>query len=212
MPKNKRLKYERVKGLPNVTLAMEGAAPPKPYPWCDQRYAGLPVTLELGCGKGEHSLAFAAADSGRLFVGMDYKSHRLCVGAEDALVRGLGNVLFVCGRAERIREFFVPHSLAEIWLTFPDPLLKNRKAKARLSAPAFLDAYADLLRPGGRVHLKTDSRRFIDYTRESVLRWGGRVVVDREANWADPGHAVSAYEKAALSKGKAITYLVFALG
>mgnify|MGYP000109070052 FL=1 len=218
MPKNKRQKFERVRHLPNVTLSEETVAPsPQAFPWNQPRYAGMQRILELGCGKGEHSLAFAAASPQKLCVGVDYKSHRMCVGAEKALARGLGNVFFLRTRVERIREFFPPHSIDEIWLTFPDPLWKNRKSMQRLTAAPFLNDYANLLVPGGSVHLKTDSQRFFRFSCESVRRWGGRVTAMRE-NVYDGGPdspvavgAVSAYERAALSRGAAIRYLEFTL-
>ena len=218
MPKNKRLKFERVGRLPNVTLTDDPApAADGPWPWEDDRFAGMPMLLELGCGKGEHSLAFAAADPRRLCVGVDTKSHRICVGAETAIARGLANVHFLRARVENLRSFFAAGAIDAIWLTFPDPQIKNRTVNRRLSAPSFLDAYAALLRSGGRVHLKTDSVRFCDYTRQSVLRWGGRVVAACEDIHAagEPSHralaATSAYEADALAKGRPIRYLAFTL-
>lgn len=218
MPKNKRQKFERVRHLPNVTLAPETTVPPSlAFPWNHLRYAGMQRILELGCGKGEHSLVFAAASPQKLCVGVDYKSHRMCVGAEMALARGLGNVLFLRARVERIRAFFPPHSIDEIWLTFPDPLWKHRKSMQRLTAGPFLDDYATLLVPGGSVHLKTDSQRFFRFSCESVRRWGGRVtamsenVHDAGPDAMDAAGAVSAYERAALTRGAAIRYLAFSL-
>ena len=108
MPKNKLLKYERVKRLPNVTFSVFGESPsPWSYPWYDERYADMEKVLELGCGKGEYSLAFAAANSRQFCVGVDCKSHRMCVGAEKAIADGLDNVHFLRARIERIMEFFV---------------------------------------------------------------------------------------------------------
>jgi tRNA (guanine-N7-)-methyltransferase len=218
MPKNKLQKYQRVKNLPNVTFSVFGESPsPSSYPWYEQRYAGMQKVLELGCGKGEYSLAFAAADQGKLCVGIDCKSHRMCVGAEKALAEGLENVHFLRSRIERIREFFVEHSIHEIWLPFPDPHPKNRAIKCRLSAAPFLDAYADLLMPGGIVYLKTDSRLLYNYTRKSVERWGGRVVADSgDIHGADYGllgacGVVSAYENAARLRGATIKSMAFKL-
>lgn len=174
--------------------------------------------LELGCGKGEHVLAFAAANSGRLYVGVDCKSHRICVGAEKAIQDNLGNVLFLHARIERIQDFFEAHAISEIWLTFPDPYPKTQTIKFRLTAAPFLDAYAHLLVPGGIVHLKTDSDLFYDYTRESVKRWGGRIINASDNIHADgsgspgAGAVVSAYESDARSRGETIKYIAFRLG
>jgi len=220
MPKNKRQKYERVRHLPNVTI-IEADEPPLPeaYPWHRMAAAGSQTVLELGCGKGEYSLALAAANPNDLFVGVDYKSHRICAGAEKALATGLGNVHFLRTRIERLREFFRPHSINAIWLTFPDPHVKNRKTKCRLTAAPFLDAYADVLVPEGRVHLKTDSARFYEYSMEKVRQWGGHVVAFSEdlfgsllgGGAAAKPKPISAYEKTALSRGAAIKMLTFSL-
>jgi tRNA (guanine-N7-)-methyltransferase len=218
MPKNKRQKYQRVKSLPNVTVTERDSYPPSEvFPWYENRYDGMRRVLELGCGKGEHSLAFAAANSNTLFVGVDRKSHRICVGAETAIALGLENVQFLRARIEMIETFFTKQSIDEIWLTFPDPHPKLRTSHLRLSAPAFLDTYAQLLMPGGKVHLKTDSDLLFDYTCESVDRWGGRVVVasdnlhvlDNDRMGAR--EVVSAFEHAARSQGETIKYLAFEL-
>ncbi|WP_372681890.1 tRNA (guanosine(46)-N7)-methyltransferase TrmB [Desulfosarcina sp.] len=218
MPKNKLLKYERVKRLPNVTFSVLGESPsPGSYPWHDERYQGMQKVLELGCGKGEYSLALAAANPRKLCVGIDFKSHRICVGAEKALAQGLENVHFLRARIERIGEFFLKRSIHEIWLTFPDPHPKHRTVKSRLSSPSFLDAYANLLLPGGTVYLKTDSDLLYDYTRESVRRWGGsQVKISNSAHGSDcstsgTGEVVSAYEQAARSRGADIQFMAFKL-
>ncbi len=223
MAKTKLHKYERVKHLPNVIFSQFGVSKcPGSYPWNEDRYNGMERVLELGCGKGEYSLAFAAANSNRLYVGIDSKSHRICVGAEKAIARGLENLFFFRVRIERIQEFFLKHSIHEIWLTFPDPHLKKRAIKNRLSASPFLDTYAQLLIPGGIVHLKTDSEMLYNYTRESLGLWGGQVVAastdihgDDNCGPDDRGFGardiVSTFENAARSKGESIKYLAFTL-
>ncbi len=218
MAKNKRHKYERVKHLPNVSFSVFG----RPgvfctYPWYHDRYKDTKTILELGCGKGEHSLALAAANPYKLYVGIDYKSHRICVGAEKALEQGLENLFFLRARIERITEFFIKQSIDEIWLTFPDPHLKNREIKSRLSAAPFLDLYAHLLVPKGVVHLKTDNDQFFKYTRECVNNWGGHVVEvlenlhKKDYCESSGNNIVSTFESKALSKGLAIKYMAFTL-
>lgn len=218
MPKNKLKKYARVRQLPNVTFAGFGVSPPPgSYPWDAEGFAGMGKVLELGCGKGEHALAFAADDPERLYVGVDCKSHRICVGAEAALDRGLPNILFLHTRIERIREFFKARFIDEIWLTFPDPYPKNQTVKFRLTAGPFLNTYEHLLVPGGTLHLKTDNGPFFNFSRESVEARGGRILSVADDLHADgsgpPGatHVVSAYEQAARARGKTIKYMAFRL-
>ncbi|MCP3874899.1 MAG: tRNA (guanosine(46)-N7)-methyltransferase TrmB [Desulfobacteraceae bacterium] len=218
MPKSKRHKYERVKQLPNVTFSEFGISQsPYLYPWYDNRYESMEKVLELGCGKAEHSLAFAADNPGNLYVGIDSKSPRICVGAEKAMDKGLENIFFLRAHIERIEQFFIEHSIHQIWLTFPDPHPKNRSIKNRLSAPQFLDAYASLLIPGGTVFLKTDSELFYTYTQKSVELWGGRVIAKSDNIHEADDHPlyarniVSAFEKAARLNGSPIKYLAFQL-
>lgn len=218
MPKNKHLKFQRVKDLPNVTITGWTPCPAhEEYPWDHTRYFGMKRWLELGCGKGEHSLAFAAANPGTLCVGVDRKSHRICVGAETAIAMGLENLHFLRAHIERLESFFAKHSIDEIWLTFPDPHPKHRMSHRRLTAPSFLDVYAKLLIPGGKVNLKTDSDLLVDYTCEAVRQWGGQVVAmadDRDAAGCAPIAApgvVSAFEHIARAKGRTIKYVTFGL-
>jgi len=228
MAKTKLHKYERVRHLSNVIFSEFGESkPPLSYPWHDKKYKGMEIVLELGCGKGEHTIAFGAADKSRLFVGIDSKSHRICTGAEKAIFQGLENVIFLRARIERIQDFFQAHSINEIWLTFPDPHTKNRSIKNRLSAPFFLNAYANLLIPGGTVHLKTDSDLLYNYTMESVALWGGQVISDVHDLHKTDTHGidtceiddlnfgastiVSTFESRARSNGASIKYMVFRL-
>lgn len=218
MAKNKLHKFERVKHLSNVTLSLSGESKaPVSYPWHAARYHGMKRILELGCGKGEHSLAFAADNPQGLYVGVDSKSHRICVGAEKANAAGLENIHFLRARVEDIGEFFEARSIHEIWLTFPDPHLKKRRIKHRLSSPSFLEVYRHLLVPQGRVMIKTDSDILYSYTRESVALFGGQIVAetdntDRTGFFTScAGDMVSAFEKAARSKGNIIKYMSFTL-
>lgn len=220
MPKIKRKRSERVNALPNVVIedhntGLNGVEPI--YPWCTSAYSNMKTILELGCGKGEHSLGFAAADPNCLCIGVDLKSHRLCVGAEKAIKNGLNNIFFFRARIEEISTFFPAGAVHEIWLTFPDPHPKQRGIKHRLSASHFLNQYARLLVPGGQVHLKTDSPLLYTYTRESVDYWGGRVLEETQDLYSENGigkkarQTVSAFESKALEKDKPIRYLAFTL-
>jgi tRNA (guanine-N7-)-methyltransferase len=218
MAKNKLIKYERVKSLPNVIFSEFGeTVSPLSYPWYEARHDGMTKVLELGCGKGEHSLAFALETPSKLCIGIDSKSHRICSGAEIAIGQGLENIYFLRAHIERIEEFFTAHSIDEIWLTFPDPHPKKRSIKSRLTSPSFLDAYSKLLVPGGTVFLKTDSGLLYDYTQQSVEQWGGKIV-EKSDNMHDSrgitqsaGDVVSAFEKKALKKEITIKYLAFQL-
>jgi tRNA (guanine-N7-)-methyltransferase len=137
--------------------------------WNDDMFAKpQPIVLELGCGKGDYTIALARRHPEMNFIGVDIKGARLWKGAKEATQDVLGNVAFLRTRIEFIDAFFGPGEVSEIWLTFSDPQLRGSE-NARLTSPLFLQRYSRFLRPGGIVHLKTDSRFLYEYT-SSVIR------------------------------------------
>lgn len=214
MAKTKHLKYHRVRHLPNVFLPEEGL---EDLPWKSGGADGRDMILELGCGKGEHALALAGVHAHRLVVGLDIKSHRLCSGAEAALARGLDNVFFLRADVGTLALWFAPGSVCDIWIPFPDPHPKQREIKHRLTAPGFMALYARLLKPGGRVHVKTDSDLFYAYTLGTVQDWGGAIDARTQDLYGegqeDRGVAgiTSAFGQKALDQGRTIKYLRFTL-
>ena len=127
-----------------------------------------PIVLELGCGKGDYTIALARRHPEMNFIGVDIKGARLWKGAKEATRESMGNVAFLRTRIEFIDAFFGPDEVSEIWLTFSDPQLRGSE-NARLTSPLFLQRYSRFLKPGGIVHLKTDSRFLYEYT-QSVVR------------------------------------------
>ena len=132
--------------------------------WNEKMFAkAQPIVLELGCGKGEYTIDLAQRNPQFNYIGVDIKGARLWKGAKYATEHSLGNVAFLRTRIEFITAFFAPGEVSEIWLTFSDPQMKSENS--RLSSPLFLDRYRSFLRPGGIVHLKTDSRFLHEYTK-----------------------------------------------
>ena len=127
-----------------------------------------PIVVELGCGKGDYTIALARRHPEMNFIGVDIKGARLWKGAKEATEESMGNVAFLRTRIEFIDAFFGPGEVSEIWLTFSDPQLRGSE-NSRLTSPLFLRCYSHFLNPGGIVHLKTDSRFLYEYT-QSVIR------------------------------------------
>ena len=128
-------------------------------------FSGKPekdLVLELGCGKGEYTVALAERNPGKNYIGVDIKGARLWKGAKYVTEQGIPNAAFLRTRIEFITAFFAPGEVSEIWLTFSDPQIRSENS--RLSSPLFLERYRQFLRPGGIVHLKTDSRFLFEYT------------------------------------------------
>jgi tRNA (guanine-N7-)-methyltransferase len=131
-----------------------------------------PLTLELACGKGEYAVGLGRMHPERNFLGVDVKGNRIYIGAKQALTEGLGNVAFLRTQIDKIAEYFAPGEVSEIWLTFPDPQLRISRMKKRLTHPRYLRMYQQFLRPGGYIHLKTDSPVLYRFTKKVIGMYG----------------------------------------
>ncbi len=175
-----------------------------------------PIVLELGCGKGEYTIALAERDPQRNYIGIDIKGARMWRGAKSATLNGMENVGFLRTRIEFISSFFAEGEVDELWITFPDPQLKTRRAKKRLTAPTLLSLYAKMLSDEGRINLKTDSQHLYNYTAEVIRRFNLPIFVSNDdiygSGYADEVLSVkTAYEAMFLRRGLPITYTQFSL-
>jgi tRNA (guanine-N7-)-methyltransferase len=176
-----------------------------------------PIVLELGCGKGEYTIALAEKYSDRNFLGIDIKGARLWTGARIINERNIRNAAFLRTRIEFINAFFDKGEIHEIWITFPDPQLKKRRNKKRLTGSIFLNYYRRLLIGNGCIHLKTDNTILFEYTRDLVNYNHLEVVYatnDLYKTQELPDQILSVqthYEKQFLEQGMTIKYICFRL-
>ena len=149
--------------------------------------APRPIVLELGCGKGEYTIDLAQRNPAFNYIGVDIKGARLWKGAKYATQHGLGNVAFLRTRIEFITAYFASGEVSEIWLTFSDP--QFRSENSRLTSPLFLERYRSFMKPGGIVHLKTDSMFLHQYSRAVAERNGLRILGCTEDLYGTPREA-----------------------
>lgn len=176
-----------------------------------------PIVLELGCGKGEYTVGLARRFADKNFIGVDIKGARMFTGASQAIAEKLDNVAFLRTNIELIEHFFAPGEVDEIWITFPDPQMK--KTRKRLTSTRFLGLYRQILRDGGRVHLKTDSPFLYTYTREMAAANAIAPAVDTADLYGCEIDGVDTdilgiktfYEQQWLDRGLTIKYFAFDL-
>lgn len=177
-----------------------------------------PIVLELGCGKGEYSVGLAKHFPKKNFIGVDIKGARMFIGAKEALENNMLNVAFLRTKIDFIQDYFAENEVDEIWLTFSDP--QPKKPRKRLSSPLFINRYRQIMKPGGIVHMKTDSDILFEYTEEQIkennyecleLTWDlyGSLPETIDPQTRDIFHIKTHYEQLFTAKGSVIKYCKF---
>ncbi len=212
MSRQKTYKYEWAEKLENVIQS------PKPFfsickgNWNQQYFKNEnKLVIELGCGRGEYTNGLGTLFPNLNFVGIDIKGDRLAAAGREADTLKLNNVGFLRIQIQFIEDFFAPNEIDEIWITFPDPRMKDRDEKKRLTFPFYLEKYLRLLKPNGIIHLKTDSEPFFDYSMEQFRLYGLLVLAETknlyESEWNDDHFGIKTrFEKIWFEKGYSINY------
>ena len=104
-----------------------------------------PIVLELGCGKGEYTVGLAEKFPEKNYIGIDIKGARFWRGAKSALEMNLSQVAFLRTQVELVDQLFAQNEVHEIWITFPDPQIKYKRTKHRLTNHEFLEKYKQIL-------------------------------------------------------------------
>ncbi|MCH5228572.1 MAG: tRNA (guanosine(46)-N7)-methyltransferase TrmB [Muribaculaceae bacterium] len=216
MGKNKLKKFAEIEQLecvlqyPRERIVAEGF--PFKGEWHSLFGNSNPIVLELGCGKGEYTVALAKRESKKNFIGIDIKGARLWSGAKTVTAEKISNAKFLRTEIENLHEIFDSGEVEEIWITFPDPQMQ--KVRKRLTSTGFIMRYGGFLKPKGRIHLKTDSPFLYEYTRRLVMKNNLEVKEDTAdlygSGLADPVKSIKTfYESQWLARGKTIKYISF---
>ena len=168
-----------------------------------------PIVLELGCGRGEYTVGLAKLYPYKNFIGVDIKGARMWAGAKQAEEESLPNVAFLRTNIENIISFFSAGEIEEIWITFCDPQMK--KATKRLTSTYFMARYQQIMREGGKIHLKTDSPFLYTYSREMIRVNSYSLLADTENHYDDAKALRTYYEQQWLDRGMSIKYLSWQL-
>lgn len=219
MGKDKIRRFAAIKEYSNVFEPVIGEEYEMKGKWRSDYFKNEnPIILELGCGKGEYSVGLAKHFPEKNFIGADIKGARMYIGATEALEEGLGNVAFLRTKIDFINQSFAENEVDEIWLTFSDP--QPNKPNKRLSSVPFMERYRKLLKPGGIVHMKTDSDLLFHFTEEEIkankyelleLTWDlyGELPENIDPKTKEIFHIKTHYEKMFTAKGSVIKYCKF---
>jgi len=211
--KDKLRKFSEINTFPNVYQLEEGKV--LKGRWAAHHFKNdHPVVLELACGKGEYALNLARMFPEKNFIGLDIKGNRLWRGAKTGIEEGVSNLAFLRIQIEDIMAYFAEGEIDEIWITFADPQPREGHERKRLTSPRFLTQYRHLLKPGGKVNLKTDNDGLYAYTCEMVAEHQLKTHKSTDNLYASPfaDEVLSIkthYERIYLKRDKTINYIQF---
>lgn len=176
-----------------------------------------PIIVELGCGKGEYTVALAQQNPDKNYIGIDIKGARFWRGAKTAVDENLPNVAFIRTQIELVDFIFGKNEVSEIWITFPDPQIKYKRTKHRMTNIDFLKKYNAILKADGIINLKTDSEFMHGYTlgllhgQEHDVLYANHDVYKNGGAPKEVTGIQTFYENQYLEVDKAITYIKFRL-
>ncbi len=221
MGKDKLKRFAAIKTFANVYEPVMGEPFALKGKWRQEVFGNNnPIILELGCGKGEYAVGMGQHYPDQNFIGVDLKGNRIYIGAKEALELELKNVAFLRTRIDFILAYFETGEIDEIWLTFSDP--QPKKSRKRLSSPIFTARYKQILKPGGIIHMKTDSDVLFDDTLEQIEEHSHEMLAcypdlyanlpeDLDQQTKEIFHIKTYYEEFFSKRGHVIKYCKFRL-
>lgn len=169
------------------------------------------IYVELGCGKGTFTAGTAEANPEVLIVAVERVPDAMVMAMEKACQMELSNVRFIDMDAALIEDVFEDGEIDRLYINFPDPWPKSHDAKHRLTAPGFLRKYADVLKPGGQIHYKTDNDPLFEWSEEKFREEGWEISeLDRDLHANGPRGIMTDYEAKFYAQGITINRLVAA--
>lgn len=175
-----------------------------------RKYPGFrELRLEIGCGKGTFTVETAKKEPDILMIALEKEQNAMVMAMEKVLSAGLNNVIFIDGDAAKLSEMFAPGEISLIYLNFSDPWPKSRDAKFRLTAPAFLRSYSDVLPIGGELRFKTDNAPLFEWScgMLSSEGWNLRELTD-DLHANGPVGVMTDYELRFYAEGKKINRVI----
>ncbi len=211
MGQKKLLRFNAIKTFANVLEYPENMQ----GQWKRHFKNNQPIILELACGKGEYTVGLAKMFTDKNFIGVDVKGNRIYIGAKKCLDENFSNAAFLRTQIGMLPQYFEKNEVLEIWITFPDPQLRTSRAKKRLTHPIFLRHYQQILKPGGFIHLKTDSPVLYAFTKKVIDLYGLTCAEEYDNVYEQTNSEVlkikTHYESLDIAQSNRIFYLRFSL-
>jgi len=128
---------------------------------------GREIRIEVGFGSGRHLLHQAKLHPDVLFIGIEIHKPSIEQVLKQINIQKLDNLLLLDYDARLFLEL-VPSNLAgRIYVHFPVPW--DKKPHRRVIGEAFITESIRVLKPGGKLELRTDSDNYFAYSFETFM-------------------------------------------
>jgi len=184
---------------------------PWPTDWTALFGADRPLVLEIGFGYGQFLQHLARTKPDANVIGLEIANQ--CLDAAERAIdrKHLTNVRVIQSMAETaLHHLFIPNSLSEVHINFPDPWFKKRHGHRRLIQRDTLDVLVSRLQPGAMLYLATDIIEYAEMSAE-LLRETSGLDNTFSTDWVNdmPGRVVTKYEGRAQRDGRACYYFAY---
>lgn len=166
-----------------------------------------PLEVELGAGRGDFIIDYAALHPGRDFLAVELAASVARVMAIRIGRRGLHNVRVARMDARTLINLMLPDaSLSACHVYFPDPWLTLSQQKHRMFSPGFARRLRRVLAHGAKVHVATDVEPYAAEISAMLMEAGFRRI-----EVPAPGARLSGFGLKYLAQGKPVFAGSFAL-
>ncbi len=172
-----------------------------------------PLHLEIGSGKGEFLSQYAPLHPEWNFLGLEAADKRIRNILKKINPERHPNVRLVRMMVdEKISELLPRESVACVYIQHPDPWPKRRHHKRRLFQPDFLEALAEVMKPGAELHIATDHKEYSLWIAEMMLKQEEYVSLQNEVIQSSPSlqdHVATWYETEQRRLGYEPNFMLF---
>ena len=135
------------------------------------------IQIEIGFGSGRHLLHQAKSNPNIQFIGLEIHYPSIEQLLKQLEIQNITNVLVVNYDARLFMEFIESNKVGRIFVHFPVPW--DKKPHRRIYSKEFVNEALRVLKIGGTLELRTDSRKYFDFCTEVLTNLPkGRITID----------------------------------
>ncbi|MBI1259140.1 MAG: tRNA (guanosine(46)-N7)-methyltransferase TrmB [Chloroflexi bacterium] len=184
---------------------------PWPTDWTALFGAERALIVEIGFGHGDFLLDLARKSPDANVIGLEIANRSLLRAERKIEQAGLRNVCVIHSMAETaLAHLFVPASIQQIHINFPDPWFKQDHSHRRLMQRDTLDTMVSRLAADGELYLATDILAYAEMAHDLLANTPG-LDNQQAVAWVTemPGRIISKYEAAARREGRTCYFLTY---